>query len=56
MSEKIDSQVMAARAAALDHRDTIATATLCACYACGEDFLPAAIRDWTDSDRTALCP
>mgnify|MGYP000844257115 FL=1 len=56
MSEKIDTQVMAARAAALDNRDTIATATLCACYACGEDFLPSAVYEWTDSDRTALCP
>ncbi|MET0546236.1 MAG: hypothetical protein ABWZ40_07990 [Caulobacterales bacterium] len=56
MTDDIDPKIMAARAAALDNRDAIQTATLCACYACGEDFAPAAIREWTDSDRTALCP
>ncbi len=56
MSDDIDPKIMAARAAALDNRDSIGNATLCACYACGEDFLPSAIREWTDSDRTALCP
>lgn len=38
------------------HRDEILSSDLCGCFYCLEIYLPTAISEWTDKNKTALCP
>ncbi len=38
------------------HRDELATTNTCGCFYCLEIYDPALIREWIDTQQTALCP
>ncbi len=38
------------------HRTEIEASSRCACFFCFRTFPNTAIKDWTDSKQTALCP
>jgi hypothetical protein len=38
------------------HRAAILASDLCGCYYCQQTFPPAAIEEWVDDGKTALCP
>ncbi len=38
------------------NREALPASRLCGCFHCLRVFLPGEIRDWTDSDETAICP
>ena len=39
-----------------NHRALLRESELCGCFHCTTVFNVAAIEEWVDSDRTALCP
>jgi hypothetical protein len=38
------------------HRTEIFKSQTCACFYCLQSFAPAEIVEWTDKNKTALCP
>jgi hypothetical protein len=38
------------------HRGAIQASKVCGCFYCLSTFNPEFIKEWTDSNRTALCP
>lgn len=41
---------------ALKNREEISKATKCSCYSCFSVFDSKEIKNWTDQNRTAICP
>ena len=40
----------------IHHRDEILKSKSCGCFDCLSIFQPSDIKEWTDSQETALCP
>jgi hypothetical protein len=38
------------------HRESISASALCGCFYCCSVFAPTAVKEWVDSEQTALCP
>ena len=48
--------LMDAHKHASKHRAEVEASGRCACFFCFRTFPPSAIKAWTDSSQTALCP
>lgn len=47
---------IAAKAHTSKHRAEVEASARCGCYFCFRQFAPSAIKAWTDTNQTALCP
>lgn len=39
-----------------NHRDSVLTSTIAGCFYCENVFKSCVINEWTDDEKTALCP
>jgi hypothetical protein len=47
---------LAAKAHSSKHRAEVEASARCGCFFCFRQFAPTAIKAWTESNQTALCP
>lgn len=56
MKRPIDPVLREAHSHSSIHRTAILASPICGCFHCLATYPPSDIADWTDRDRTALCP
>ena len=52
----IKEHLIAAHKSSIYNIEAVKNSTVCGCFYCLETFAPSEIKDWVDSEKTALCP
>ena len=53
---KPDNDILAAHRFCVNNRELLMQSDKCGCFSCLRIFSPTEIVNWTDDDKTAICP